>query len=384
MKIALIGPTYPFRGGIAHHTTLLCAALRKKHDVKFFTFKRQYPQWLFPGRTDKELSPLVAEPGDSEPVLDSLFPTTWWRCAASVRRCHPDLVVFPWWVIFHAPAFRSIIRSVKKDKDVRVLALCHNVEEHERRAFGRAVARHVLGLADGVLAHSRRDAETLRALLPKAAVRTAFLPPFRPAEAPSISRDEAKRKLGIEGNVLLFFGFVRPYKGLSHLLDALPLVLRSVPAHLLVVGEFWKGKETALEQINRMKISDNVTIIDRYVANEDVPDYFAAADLVVLPYVKASQSGIVPMANCFGRAVVATSVGGLPDAVDDGATGYLVPPEHPQELANAIVRFFKEDKQTEFERAAVARAGQQSWDKYVEILIELANEVTQGSTGSAQ
>jgi glycosyltransferase involved in cell wall biosynthesis/SAM-dependent methyltransferase len=350
--------------------------------VRFYTFSRQYPQRLFPGKTDRDSSreAIIREP--AEAVLDGLNPFTWRRAARRMATFNPDLVIIPWWTSFFALAFRTIARTVRKRTSAPVLFLCHNVIEHERRFYGIAPTRLALREGQIFVVHSEEERENLLRLLPGAVVRKAFLPVGRSFSAKFVSKEEARHALDATGNVLLFFGFVRPYKGLKYLIEALPEVLKRHEVTLFVAGEFWKNKADYETLIRERGLERNVRLVDRYVPNEEVGTYFAACDAVVLPYVGASQSGIVQLAYEFARPVIATTAGGLPDVVEDGATGYLVPPRDSRALAEAIVKMFKADRAT-MEQSCRDRASMLSWDALVE-QIELLYEEWADRRGSAQ
>jgi glycosyltransferase involved in cell wall biosynthesis/SAM-dependent methyltransferase len=382
MRIALVGPTYPFRGGIAHHTTILCKTLRAKHDVRFYTFSRQYPQLLFPGKTDMDSSRDVVIRESAEAVIDGLNPFSWRRAARQIAAFCPDLVIIPWWTSFFALAFRTIARTVRKRTIAPILFVCHNVIEHERRFYGTAPTRLALGQGHIFIVHSEEERENLLRLLPDAIVRKAYLPVGRSFSEVPVNREAAKRALNATGNVLLFFGFVRPYKGLRYLIEALPEVLKRNQVTLVVAGEFWKNKADHERLIRDMNLEGNVRLVDRYIPNEEVGTYFAACDTVVLPYVGASQSGIIQLAYEFGRPVIATTAGGLPDVVEDGKTGYLVPPRDSRALADAIVKMFNADRAA-MEQSCRNRASMLSWDALVE-QIELLHEQWNAGQGSAQ
>lgn len=373
MRISLIGPTYPFRGGIAHHTTLLYRHLRARHEVSFFAFRRQYPGWLFPGRTDRDTSerPLVA-PG-SEPLLDSMNPLTWLAVARRIVRARPSLVIFPWWSSFWTPHFVTMASLVRRVPGSRLLAICHNVVDHEERRFGPVCARAVLRRMDDCLVHSVADEARLRALLPGARVTRAFHPLYEFARPSLISKAEARAKLDVAGDTILFFGFVRPYKGLGDLLRAMPRVLQRRQVTLLVAGEFWGGSDAFRREVAKLGLEKAVRCVDRYVPNEDVGLYFSAADLVVLPYVSGTASGVVQTAYGLDKPVVATTVGALGDIVEDGRTGYLVPPGQPAALADAIVRFFEQDKEAEFVANIRQYKQRFAWERLVEIIERIAD-----------
>jgi glycosyltransferase involved in cell wall biosynthesis len=368
LRISLIGPTHPFRGGIAHHTTLLYRHLRARHEVAFFAFRRQYPRWLFPGRTDRDSSqqPLLA-PGVTR-ALDSMNPATWLAVARRIVRLRPDLVIFPWWSSFWTPHVLTMASVVRRAPDARLLAICHNVMDHEEGRLSRVCARAVLRRMDHCLVHSRADEDRLRALLPSARVTLGFHPLYEFARPAVGDKEAARARLGLAGETILFFGFVRPYKGLDDLLRALPQVRQRRPVSLLVAGEFWGGSDGFRGRVRELDLGPAVRCVDRYIPNEEVGLYFAAADLVVLPYVSGTASGVVQMAYGLDRPVVATTVGALADIVDDGRTGYLVPPGQPAALADAIVRFYEEDREAEFRANIMQSKRRFAWERLVELI----------------
>jgi glycosyltransferase involved in cell wall biosynthesis len=368
LSIAIIGPSHPFRGGIAHHTTLLYRHLAALHDVTLFTFTRQYPRWLFPGRTDRDTSEHPLAESSAEPLLDSLNPLTWVRVARRVARLRPQLVILPWWSSFWAPQFLTITLLLRRLQRTRLLAVCHNVVDHEERGFSGRCTRAVLRRMDDCLVHSAADEARLRALLPSVRVTRGFHPLYEFTRPSLLGKAEARARLGVTGDTILFFGFVRPYKGLGDLLRAMPRILERRPVTLLVAGEFWGGSESFHRQVRELGLSAHVRCVDRYVPNEEVGLYFSAADLVVLPYVSGTASGVVQMAYGLDKPVVATSVGALGDIVEDGRTGYLVPPARPLDLADAIVRFFEEDREAEFVANVRAHKQRFAWERLVEII----------------
>jgi glycosyltransferase involved in cell wall biosynthesis len=377
VRISLIGPTHPFRGGIAHHTTLLYRHLRARHEVNFYGFCRQYPGWLFPGRTDRDTSeePLVA-PG-VERVLDSLNPLTWLATARRIVRARPHLVIVPWWSSFWAPHFFTLASLVRRAPDTRLLAICHNVMDHEERRFSRMCTRAVLRRMDHCLVHSADDETRLRALVPSVGVTRAFHPLYDFVASTSVSQAEARAKLDVAGDTILFFGFVRPYKGLGDLLRAMPSIRQRRPVTLLVAGEFWGGSAGFQQQVRELGLAGAVRCIDRYIPNEEVRLYFAAADLVVLPYLSGTASGVAQMAYGLDKPVVATTVGALGDIVEDGRTGYLVPPGRPSALAEAVVRFYAEDKAAEFVANIRQYKRRFAWERLVEIIETIAEHPLQ-------
>lgn len=371
MQICLLGPSYPFRGGLAHHTTLLYRHLCKRHHVTFYTFRRLYPRWFYPGKTNRDTSEIPLCEEGVQPILDYLNPFTWWNIYRRLKRDQPDLVIMPWWSSFWAPHFWMLSTLVKRSCATKILFICHNAVDHESHFFSRLCARTVLKQGDHLFVHSETDGNTLREMLPFSPITRVFHPIYDFFHLAGISQKEARRQLGLTGDVLLFFGFIRPYKGLDTLLEGLPLILAQRKVTLLVVGEFWEGRERYLRRIEELGIRDAVTIVEGYIPNEQVEPYFAAADLVVLPYTSGTSSGIVQIAYGCDKPVIATHVGCLPEVVEDGKTGYVVPPRAPQALAAAVVRFFAEQKAQEFVGNVRVSKERFSWDHLVDSIEQL-------------
>ncbi|PWB79350.1 MAG: glycosyl transferase [Candidatus Methylomirabilota bacterium] len=348
MHICLIGPAPPLRGGISHYNQQLALELAARHTVTLVSFSRQYPSLLFPGRT--QYDPAAPSAGlPIEPLLDSLNPLSWLRAGRRIADMAPDLVIVHWWHPFFAPCLGTALRVAGRRCASRVVFICHNALPHEPFPLAAALTRWALTVGDAWLVHSETDRRNLESLGLRGPTFLAPHPPGRGFGEP-IDQEEAKRRLGLSGNTLLFFGLIRRYKGLPCLLDAMPHVLQQIDCTLLVVGEFYDGKDRCLQLINELGLASKVRIIDRFVPDEEVSLYFSAADLVVLPYESATQSAIVPIAYAFERPVVATRVGGLPEAVRDGETGFLVEPRNPAALAKAIIRFYEEDMAGTFRR----------------------------------
>ncbi len=372
MRISLIGPTFPFRGGISHYTTLLYQHLALSHHVTFFTFKRQYPSMLFPGKTDRDPSRTPMTVRDTEVVLDSMNPVSWVKVALKIIRSHQDLLIIPWWVSFWAPQFWTISFLVKRLSKTTVLFLCHNVVEHESGWLDKRLTALVLRNGDVFVVHSREDERNLRTIFPATLVRRHPHPTYAVFNSTRSREKDVRKTYGIKGHMILFFGFVRDYKGLKYLIKALPNVLCQVEVTLLIAGEFWKDKNVYLSLIRRLTLENHVVIVDEYIPNEDVAACFRAADLVVQPYVSATGSGVVQLAYGFNRPVIATNISSLEEVVEDGATGYLVPPEDPEALAGAIVRFFREGKGKVFRQNIKRRTHRYSWENMVRIIEDAA------------
>jgi len=368
MKVTLVGPAYPYRGGIAHFNSILAREFAGEHDVQIVNFTRLYPSFMFPGRTqyDDSNSPLRV---DSERIIDCVNPLTWIRAGRAISRFSPDLIVFQWWQPVFGPAYRTVSAAASSKP---VVFLCHNVLPHESSVLDRMLIKIGLGAADAFLVQSREDGDNLVRIHKDPVMALNPHPIYDFFDGKRFDRESARRDLGLDGHVILFFGYIRRYKGLAVLIDAFAKVLSRLPVTLLIVGEFYDKREPYDERIAQASIASHVRIVDQYVPNEDVEKYFKAADLVVLPYMSATQSGIVQTSYSFGKPVVVTDVGGLPDVVTDGETGFVVPRNDPGALADAIVRFFEEDAGAEM--ADNIRAGLErfSWRRCAQTLVSLA------------
>ncbi|MGB9499505.1 MAG: glycosyltransferase [Dissulfuribacterales bacterium] len=368
MKIALIGPSYPSRGGISHYTTLLYQHLKGRHNVRFFSFKRQYPQWLFPGKTDIDPSKENISTSGAERTLDSINPISWVITARKIIQFAPDIVIFPWWVSFWAPQFLIISIIVKQFCRAKILFICHNVVAHESMFFDKLLTGMVLRQGDFFVVHSGEDKQNLLQVIPCANVKKNVHPTYDVFKMSPQKPTALNPKLGLKGHVLLFFGFVRDYKGLKYLIEAMPEILKEVPATLMIVGEFWKDKAKYLDLIQAHAIEDHVVIVDEYVPNESVEEYFNSADVVVQPYVSATGSGVVQIAFGFNKPVIATNVGCLPEVVRDGETGYLVDPGSSSQIAEAVIKFCKENNGPVFVKNIEKEKYRFSWDRLVDVI----------------
>lgn len=377
MKIILIGPVYPYTGGIAHHSALLAKALSEQHRVLMTSFKFLYPRFLFK-RKQKDYDSNRFQVDGTSYLIHTANPFNWVRTAHKLRKEKADAIVIQWWHPYFAPCYYVLCRLLRP---VPILFICHNIFPHERFWPDRFLTKLTLRRGTRFIVQSRQDEQDLLSLISKARYRLNPHPTYNAFKLTGMSRSEGRERIGVAGDVpvLLFFGFVREYKGLKHLLAALPEVRARIPAvQLWVVGDFAGDKPAYLEMIERLAIGDLVRLVDGYIPDQDIEQYFAAADLVVLPYESATQSGIVQIAYGFEKAVVVTGVGGLPDVVKDGQTGLVVEPRNPAAIAAAIVRFFTENMQTRFAQNIKAAAAEFSWERMAEQITELLSDSRSG------
>lgn len=371
MKIVIVSTAFPLRGGIAHYVSLLRKHLAERHDVSVITFKRQYPKLLFPGKSQEEKGEVTGEQ-TSPQVIDTLNPFTWFKAGRMAASKKPDLVIFKYWMPFFAPVFGTIARIARKRSGCKILFICDNVLPHEKTPVDRILTSWALRAGSCFIVQSRSVEKDLLALFPSPVYR--YIPhPVYEIFGRSLDKAEARKKLGIgrEKNVALFFGYVRKYKGLHVLLDASKKALAEMDFKLIVAGEFYEDQKPYRDQIELLGIGNHVSVFSDYIPNEEVSLYFSAADVVVLPYIDATQSGITQIAYNFNRPVIATDVGGLAETIIDGKTGLIVRPNSPDELATSIVKFFRENLSESLSSGVAEQKRLYSWENLVEAIEDL-------------
>jgi len=351
MRIVLIGPAYPIRGGNALFVAHLYESLAAVNDVKVISYSRLYPDFLFPGVRQTDVSGVAIKKHPAAHIIDCLNPFTWRKAARLAASMNPDMLVFTWWNPFFGFIVRTIALAFKRRAKKPVVIVVENVISHEGRWIDVFLTKIALQTADRFLVLSKVVEEGMRKLYPQIKVFRSSLPIYDCYQtSEQLTQQQAQQQLGLAGkNVILFFGYIRQYKGLMNLIEALPLIRNQVSnAHLLIVGEFYDNPQPYLNTIKRLDLGANITIINEYVANEAVHVYFTAANLAVLPYNEATQSGILSIAYGFAKPVVITDVGGLAELVDDGKTGFIVPPHDIPKLADSVIRYFKENREQDF------------------------------------
>ena len=373
MRIAMVGPVYPFKGGIAQYTGAMSNNLLKENEVKAFSFSMLYPKALYK-HEQRDYENRTFEFKNVDYCLNSVNPISWYRTAAAINRYKPDTVIVQWWHPWFAPCYWVLLRHLKKD--IKIIFLCHNVLPHEGFPMKRLLSRMVLRKGTGFIVHSEQDEQDLKALVPTPRFIRTVHPTYNQFRKRFIDKPTARRELGIpdDQEMLLFFGFIRKYKGLTHLIRALPEICAARPnAHLWVVGDFFDNDKADYEALIRENgCADKLTLVDGYLPDDRVEPYFAAADLCVLPYESATQSGVIQISYSFGCPVVATDVGGLPEVVLDGKTGYVVPALDDKALAAAVIRFFEENRTEYFAGWIEKEAEKYSWDRMNEQVKKLS------------
>jgi glycosyltransferase involved in cell wall biosynthesis len=365
MKFTIIGPAYPLRGGIAHHVYYLKRELTERsHEVQVVSFRKLYPKLLFPGATEFDLSASKLDAGAIS-VLSSLSPLTWARAVKAVKAFSPDVVIFQWWHSFFAPVIGTLARFFRR-AGLRCVLECHNVFPHERSPFDVVLLKFATGPIDSFITHSKKDRVDLLPFVGGKQVSVCRLP--APAEFASESHNDRG------GRTLLFFGTVRKYKGLEILLNALPTVLSQTDCHLLIAGEFYEPVEKYREMVQQNGLEDHVTINNRYIPNEDMAEIFERADVLVLPYLTATQSAVARIALSNGLPLIASDTGGLSETVIEQENGLLFPAGDSQALAEQIIQFFNNNLGPKFARNIRATAPGDSDSEIVDTLELLATK----------
>jgi D-inositol-3-phosphate glycosyltransferase len=393
MRIVIIGTAYPLRGGIAHYVSLLSQTLiRRGHDVKVITFKRQYPKFLFPGKSQEETSPLP-KPSPHEVgrgtrtegalgegavttdiIIDSINPLTWRKTGATAAAFKPDLIIFKYWIPFFAPAYGVIARTAKRitqmlGKECKIAFIADNVLPHENRPGDLMLTKFAFRAVDYFIVQSESVERDLKSLDPHAKFIRLNHPIYE-IFGERIERSEARKKLSIpdDAHAILFFGYIRKYKGLDILLRAMPRIIEALPdIRLIVAGEFYGDEKEYRSIIQELRIpAKNLVLATDYIPNDAVALYFSAANVAVLPYRTATQSGIVQIAYNFDVPVIATNVGGLAEIVIDGISGIIADVATPEAIAEAVLRYFQMALETQLTEGVKQEKRKYSWDTFAE------------------
>ncbi len=375
-QVVLISPAHPLRGGIAASTERLALQLQEEGaDVRIISFTLQYPAFLFPGKTQYTDDPAPAGLR-IETRINAINPFNWIKTGRYLASLNADVVLVRYWLPFMAPALGTLSRLARRNGRSRIIALVDNLVPHEHRPGDKLLSRWFTGSADAFIAMSHTVRDQLRQFAPQKPV--VYVPhPLYDHYGAALPREEAIRQLGLPpaAGYLLFFGFIRAYKGLDILLRALaePSV-RALKLHLMVAGEFYGNEQEYMQLIETLGINDCLTLHAQYIPSGNVRYYFSAADLVVQPYRSATQSGISQLAYHFEKPMVVTEVGGLPEIVAHGQSGYVVPVDE-KAIAGAIVDFFSGQRSAEF-GAAVREAKQRfSWSAMSKALWDLNDKL---------
>ncbi|MCL4281427.1 MAG: glycosyltransferase [Flavobacteriales bacterium] len=370
MRFAFLSAFPPYRGGIAQFSTALVGELRKQHEVRAFTFTRQYPGLLFPGTSQYDKA--MVDTIQAERCLDSINPLSWGRTAKRMLAGKPDVAVLRYWMPFFAPSMGTVAGRLRS-RGVKVISIVDNALPHEPHFYDKPFTRWFLRRNHGLVAMTEAVKQDILRLCPEA--RVMLMPhPLYDHFGEAMPAAEARAKLGLpaDARVLLFFGLIRDYKGLDLLIDAF---LKLDPRyHLVIAGEPYGDFSRYETQIAAHPRKADIRVHARFINDAEVPLFFSAADAVVLPYRSATQSGITAIAHHFGVPVVATDVGGLQETIRDGKTGVLVSSPSPEAIAQGIERLFSMDRGTVHAGIAALR-DELSWKRFADTLVEFTRSL---------
>lgn len=374
MKIALMGPFSPYRGGIKHFNTLLHRHFVEDHTVLPINYRHLYPNFLFPGTSQFDAG-VSTEESVGDRLFSPLSPFSWLQVYRKLKNWSPDLVIFKYWMPFFAPGIGSVMRLVKRT-GAKSICIIDNLTPHEHRLGDHMLNKYMVNATDGFIAMSNIVEEQLLELKPHASYRLSPHPVYNNF-GPRIAQADARRTLGLGANepVILYFGFIRKYKGLLTLLDALPQVIERIGVKTIVAGEYYDPPDEYQARINEHNLAPHLINATKYIPDDEVALYFSAADLVVLPYITATQSGIVSIALEYELPCIVTNVGGLPLVVRHEKTGLIVPPDNKTALAEAIIAYFTTINREEMTENVRREKEHYSWGGMLKNIMGLAEEL---------
>jgi len=370
MKIAILSPFYPYRGGIAQFSAMLYKTLKKNHEVKAFSFSRLYPDFLFPGKTQyvtKEDNAIFVA---SDRTLDSINPFTYQAATKRIEKFKPDILVIAYWMPFFAPAYGHIANRLKNK--TKIISLLHNAIPHEPNFFDKFFVKLLIKNSHGFMIMSDVVKDDLLSLKPNAAY--CLKPhPLYDHFGEKTSSLEARNKLEInpEKKTLLFFGLIRNYKGLDLLIEAMSILDDSY--QLVIAGEAYGSFDSYEKQINASKAKERIKVFNQYIEDKDVPVLFSAADALVLPYKSATQSGVIPVAYHFDTPIISTNVGSLKSTLENAGTGIICSPEVGS-LARGIDELFSVGKEKIIQNIKVEKKTL-SWESFAQALMEFSRSI---------
>ena len=372
MKIAYLSTFYPFRGGIAQFNASLYRAFEKTDAVKAFTFKRQYPDFLFPGETQMVTQMDNADKIPSERILDTMNPLSYYSSASKIQNFSPDILLMKYWMSYMAPSLGTIAKKLKRKS--KVITILDNVIPHEKRFFDEAFTKYFLKQNHGFIVMSDAVKNDLLRFIPDAKYISHPHPLYNHF-GEKVNAEAAKKKLNIPlgKNVILFFGFIRDYKGLDLLIDAMGKL--NDEYMLVIAGEVYGLFDTYNRQIEKLNVKDKISLHIRYVSDEEVPLFFSAADVCVLPYKSATQSGITSIAYHFDLPLIATDTGGLKESILHNKTGLVVGFPDANLIVNAIENYFAQNFKSKFQEEIKLLKNKLSWDEFAKAIIKFSKSL---------
>lgn len=374
--IKIIGSAWPFRGGIATYNERLANEfIREGYSVNIETFTLQYPSVLFPGKT--QYSPGGAPDGlDIKRTVNSINPLNWLKVGKRIKKEKPDLVIIPYWLPFMAPCLGTIAGQIRKNGHSKLICLAHNIIPHEKRTGDNAFTGYFLKRIDAVVAQSKSVVEDTYKLSKNLPVSLSPHPLYDNF-GELIERKKAVELIGLDPafNYILFFGFIRDYKGLDLLIEAISdHRLSKLNVKAIIAGEFYSDPEPYHKLIRELNVQDKLIMKTEFISDDNVNKFFCAADIIVQPYKHATQSGVTQIGYHFNKPMLVTNVGGLPEIIPHNVVGYVVEPEKKM-IADALVDFFTNDKKATFESNILIEKKKFLWSNMTNTIRDLAGKI---------
>lgn len=371
MKIIFLGSAHPLRGGLASFNERLCTELQNQgHKVELYSFSLQYPSFLFPGKSQFSTD-VAPQHLHIKTIVNSINPLNWIKVGNMIRKEKPDLILVKFWLPFMGPCFGSILRIAKWNKHSKIISILDNVIPHEKRFGDKIFTQYFLKPIDAFVTMSKEVLHDLKSFSNKASLYTPH--PLYDNYGEAISRSEALQKIGLpeKEQYLLFFGFIRKYKGLDWLLEAMSDErIKASNLKLIIAGEFYGDEALYHQLIEQYHLQDSVKLFTDFIPNAEVRNYFCAADLVVQPYKTATQSGITQIAYHFDKPMVVTNVGGLAENVPNGKVGFVAE-ANPKSIAEAILKFYEPNSIPELDQNIKTEKEKYSWENFTKKLLSL-------------
>ena len=373
-KIVILGPAHPLRGGLATYNERLCNAfLSKGHQTSIYTFSLQYPGFLFPGKSQYSDEPAPSNL-DIKVVINSVNPLNWLKIGWELKNLKPDIIVVRYWLPFMGPCLGTILRLVKLNKHTKIVCIADNIIPHEKRIGDSLFTSYFIQPIDGFITMSEKVLANLDLFSTKNKKKKFIPHPLYDNFGDIMSKSEAKEHLNLnkDDSYLLFFGFIRKYKGLDLLLHAMKMI-QNPSLKLIIAGEFYEDAQPYLKLIDELKLVDRVILKTSFITDSEVKYYFCASDLVVQPYKSATQSGVTPLAYHFEIPMVVTNVGGLTAMVPDGEVGLIAEPNEFS-IANKINEYFDRKLEESFKKNLKREKLKYSWDIMTKAIIDIAKK----------
>lgn len=344
-KIIIIGPAYPYRGGPSTFISFIYEILSPIYEVKIYNYKLLYPSFLFPGKTQFDKSSVIFKKAENIRIINSINPFNWWKTANKIKTEKPDLLIFDWWHPFFSFCHFTISLLVKKQLRNRIVFITENVISHEAHFIDKFLTKIGLLNASSFIALSSVVENDLIPFKKNRKIYRSELPIFNYGNSVNqIQLESMKKKFDLskENKVLLFFGYVRKYKGLDILIEAISHLIKfDNNFRLIIAGEFYDDVSIYKKQISSLQLDNYIKVVNEFITNEDIANYYHLADAVMLPYRSATQSAILTVAYSYNKPVVATNVGGLEEFIINEKTGILTEPEDSEKFASAIIKLFE-------------------------------------------